>query len=135
MLKIFMDLRKTICHNNVKSFNDNYSHHIGDKVLKMIANTFRESIRSFDHIARWGGEEFIVVLSNINRSQFKERAETLRKLVSESFFYDEKGKLSATVSGGATMLDENDTVQSVVNRADKLMYHSKKNGKNRTTFD
>ncbi len=126
---IFFDI------DNFKSINDNYSHNIGDKVLKMIANTFRESIRSFDHIARWGGEEFIVVLSNINRSQFKERAETLRKLVSESFFYDEEEKLSATVSGGATMLDENDTVQSVVNRADKLMYQSKKNGKDQITYE
>jgi diguanylate cyclase (GGDEF)-like protein/PAS domain S-box-containing protein len=126
---IFFDI------DDFKSINDNYSHYTGDKMLKMIANTFRESIRGFDNVARWGGEEFIVVLSNINHDQLKDKSEILRKLINESFFIEEGKRFSATISGGATMLDEKDTVISAVNRADKLMYKSKKNGKNQITLD
>jgi len=126
---IFFDI------DDFKLINDNHSHQVGDKMIKMVANTFRESIRSFDNVARWGGEEFIVVLSNINREQLTERSEILRKLIEESFFFEKNEKLSATVSGGATMLNENDSILSVVSRADKLMYQSKKSGKNKITFD
>lgn len=125
---IFFDIDK------FKNINDSYSHSTGDKMLKMIANTLRESIRSFDLISRWGGEEFVVVLSNITVEQLAEKAELLRKLVKESFFFDNNIRISATISGGATMLIAGDTVESVIERADRLMYESKKNGRDIITL-
>lgn len=125
---IFFDI------DDFKKINDCYSHLTGDRMLKMIATTLRESIRSFDIIARWGGEEFIVVLSNVSHEQLSEKAGLLRKLVKESFFIEKDRKISATISGGATMISVSDTIESVIERADRLMYCSKKSGKDRITF-
>lgn len=124
---IFFDI------DNFKYFNDSFSHNTGDRVLKMVSNTLRESIRSFDHVSRWGGEEFIVVLSNVTIEQLKEKAELLRRLTSESFFFEKEIRLFATISGGATMIRADDTVETVVERADHLMYQSKRSGKNKVT--
>lgn len=125
---IFFDIDK------FKKINDCYSHSTGDKMLKMIANTLKESIRGFDIVSRWGGEEFVVILSNINKDQLVEKSELLRKLVKESFFYEKDTAISATISGGATMLKDGDTVESVIERADILMYNSKKTGRDRITI-
>ncbi|HNW82640.1 MAG TPA: sensor domain-containing diguanylate cyclase [bacterium] len=125
---IFFDIDK------FKHINDSYSHSTGDKMLKMIANTLRESIRSVDFISRWGGEEFVVILRNVTVEQLTEKAELLRKLVKESFFFENNTLISATISGGATMLIPGDTVESVIERADRLMYGSKNNGRNRITL-
>ncbi|MGI6394611.1 MAG: diguanylate cyclase [bacterium] len=124
---VFIDI------DNFKNINDSYSHAIGDRMIKMVAGTLRESVRSFDHVVRWGGEEFVVILSNISHSQLKEKAELLRKLVAESFFFEKEFKLSVTISSGATMIKEGDNLDSVIERADKLMYKSKKMGKNKVT--
>ncbi|HRZ79183.1 MAG TPA: sensor domain-containing diguanylate cyclase [bacterium] len=125
---IFFDI------DNFKNINDSFSHPTGDRMLKMIASTMRESIRSFDMISRWGGEEFVVVLSNVSPEQLSEKAELLRRLVRESFFIEKDVKISATISGGATMLTASDTLESVIERADMLMYCSKKAGKDRITL-
>lgn len=124
---IFFDI------DNFKSVNDTHSHNTGDKILKMVANTLHESIRSFDYVTRWGGEEFVVILSNVTIEQLKEKAELLRQLTSKSFFFEKETELSATLSGGATMIKRDDTVETAVERADRLMYKSKKDGKNRVT--
>lgn len=124
---IFIDI------DNFKAVNDTFSHSVGDKMIKMVANTLRESVRSFDSVTRWGGEEFIVILSNVTVEQMKEKAELLRKLVAESFFFENEIKLSVTISLGATMMHSDDKVSTAVERADMLMYQSKKAGKNRVT--
>lgn len=119
--------------DNFKNVNDSFSHSTGDRMIKMIANTLRESIRSFDHAARWGGEEFVIILSNVSVEQLNEKAELLRRLTAESFFFENNVKLSSTISCGATMIRSDDTVETVVERADHLMYQSKRAGKNIVT--
>ena len=125
---IFIDI------DNFKPINDTYSHSAGDRIIKMVANTLRESIRSFDSVTRWGGEEFVVILNNISTQQLEEKAELLRKLVAQSFFFQNELKLSVTISSGATMIETDDTVATAIERADHLMYQSKKAGKNRVTI-
>jgi len=115
--------------------NDNYSHNVGDRILSTVAKTLQSNVRSFDFVSRWGGEEFVVILRNISTEFLIERAELLRQLVMESFIFVGEKKLNVTVSGGVTMLVDNDEITTVIERADKLMYESKRSGKNRITSD
>ncbi|MBC8481586.1 MAG: diguanylate cyclase [Planctomycetes bacterium] len=68
-----------------KQFNDNYGHETGDKVLKMVANTLSSSLRSFDVLVRWGGEEFLAIIMNVGEDSLLKIAEHLRVLVEKSF--------------------------------------------------
>ncbi len=126
---IFFDI------DNFKKFNDDYSHAVGDMILKIVSGTIMNNIRSFDFLGRFGGEEFIVVIRNIDSDMLFKRAEMLRSLIAQSYCFHNGQQLKVTVSGGATMMKKDDTVRSFLERADKLMYESKKNGKNRITRD
>ena len=126
---IFFDI------DNFKLCNDNFSHNVGDRILLTVARTLQSNIRGLDFVSRWGGEEFIVILRNISKEFLIERAELLRQLVMESFIFVGEKKISVTVSGGVTMLNEDDDAVSIIDRADKLMYKSKRSGKNRISSD
>jgi diguanylate cyclase (GGDEF)-like protein/PAS domain S-box-containing protein len=117
--------------DDFKAINDNYGHTTGDQVLKVVANTLRHNLRSFDLIGRLGGEEFVVVLLNVNEEQLKTIAHKLVMLVASSQLETEKGQLGVTISVGATLAEPDDTIESLLNRADALMYKSKLAGKNR----
>lgn len=125
---LFMDL------DNFKAINDTWGHDVGDRVLTMVAKTISAHTRVFDVCGRWGGEEFIVLVSNTDEATLKLIAQRQRKLVASSTLPVDGGELRMTVSVGATMLRLDDDVESVVRRADLLMYESKKNGKDRVTF-
>jgi diguanylate cyclase (GGDEF)-like protein/PAS domain S-box-containing protein len=125
---LFMDI------DNFKQFNDTYGHGMGDKVLRMVATTFRYSMRTTDTIGRWGGEEFIAVLQDIdNQEALRNIAEKVRTLVELSRLDVADQHLTVTISVGATRLRPGDTPESFVNRADGLMYQSKKMGRNLVT--
>jgi diguanylate cyclase (GGDEF)-like protein len=85
-------------------------------------------------VGRWGGEEFIVILRNANLESLRMIAEKLRLLVEKSVFWEKGEAISVTLSGGATLARAEDTVQALVERADLLMYRSKKDGKNLISF-
>ena len=120
--------------DDFKAFNDTYGHDVGDRVLQMVANTINHNIRPIDFLGRWGGEEFIVLLQNVNVSQIQTIANKLRMLVEKSFLIVEKDPLSVTVSGGATIILPEDTPQSLFKRVDQLLYQSKHNGRNQFSF-
>lgn len=117
-----------------KILNDNHGHDAGDQVLKMVANTINHNIRPIDFLGRWGGDEFIVLLQNVNESQIRSIANKLRMLVEQSFLISGKNTFSVTVSGGATTILPGDTPQSLFKRADQLLYQSKHNGRNQLSF-
>lgn len=121
--------------DHFKSINDNHGHLVGDQVLAMVANTLVSSSRAFDQFGRWGGEEMIGVIRNVDGKALHGVAEKLRLMISNSFVMVNDTKVSVTVSIGATLLREDDTVESAVDRADQLMYVSKNNGRNRLTSD
>ncbi|MBI9051982.1 MAG: sensor domain-containing diguanylate cyclase [Anaerolineaceae bacterium] len=125
---LFLDI------DNFKNVNDTYGHDVGDKVLRMVAQTLNKNLRRSDVIGRWGGEEFLAILYDVNSDiAIRNVAEKLRMLVEFSRLDITEISLSVTISIGATMLSDSDTIESVVNRADQLMYTSKKAGRNQVT--
>lgn len=126
---LFMDI------DHFKRFNDNYGHKTGDDVLIMVAKSISLSLRKMDVVARWGGEEFIVILPGATLVVTKAVAERIRLLIQNSFIIVNEQKLSVTVSVGATVSTVGDTSEVLVSRADALMYQSKSGGRNRVTCD
>jgi diguanylate cyclase (GGDEF)-like protein/PAS domain S-box-containing protein len=120
--------------DNFKRVNDTYGHEVGDKVLKMVSLTARNSIRAADVVSRWGGEEFTAVLQRVDEDVLVEIADTTRRLIRESAVDNDGSRVSVTVSVGCTLVKAGDTVETLVNRADGLMYASKEAGRNTVTF-
>jgi len=121
--------------DHFKILNDTYGHNLGDKVLRMIAQTLRANIRETDTMGRWGGEEFLVILHDIDVDSLLKIGEKLLNLVRNSHLtLPDKRTLAATISIGGTLVRDNDSVESLVDRADHLMYQSKANGRNRITI-
>lgn len=121
--------------DNFKSLNDTFGHITGDKVLKMISGTVVNSLRSFDMIGRWGGEEFVVLLVNVQPDDIFKITDRFRRLIENSkFMLDNGNHLSATVSIGASIARVDDDKESIIKRVDELMYQSKKRGKNCVTI-
>lgn len=119
--------------DNFKKVNDTHGHDIGDKVLKMTAKTLSTNLRPFDIVGRWGGEEFVVIIININKDELKQLAERFRILVEKSGFFIDSGELSVTISVGAALAASDDNAESLVKKADSLMYQSKSAGRNCVT--
>lgn len=115
--------------DNFKSLNDTYGHDIGDRALVHVANTIKRTLRKSDILVRFGGEEFIIILSNCQNAQACETMHKITEVVAASTFYIDSGeKLKITISSGVnTKLDNLDTM---VTNADAYMYKAKKNGKN-----
>jgi len=120
--------------DHFKKFNDAYGHDVGDRVLKFVADTLVKNARPFDVIGRWGGEEFIGIIRNIDEGQLKELAERMRMLVKSSYLTHENEKLQVTISLGATLMRPHEDTVSLIKRADTLLYESKHAGRNRVTM-
>jgi diguanylate cyclase (GGDEF)-like protein/PAS domain S-box-containing protein len=116
-----------------KDVNDVYGHQTGDLVLRMVAGTLEHNLRATDTLARWGGEEFVAFVSRVNRKALGATADKLRALVESSFVTAGGQDVRVTISIGATLLRPDDTVETVIARADSLLYESKKAGRNRVT--
>lgn len=121
--------------DHFKSVNDTHGHDVGDDVLKMVANTLQLGSRPSDFVARWGGEEMIAVVRNIDAEGLRDIANRHRALIGTTFLLMGGEKLSVTVSGGATLVREGDTAKTLAERADSYLYRSKENGRNRITDD
>ncbi|XMB86005.1 sensor domain-containing diguanylate cyclase [Mycoplasmatota bacterium WC44] len=120
--------------DNFKAINDTYGHDVGDEILKMLGSILDTNVRKKDTVGRWGGEEFVCVLSISNADILKTVAEKLRIMTEKSKFNINDDLLRITISIGATMAKQNESVEEVVNRADELMYKSKQNGRNQVTI-
>jgi diguanylate cyclase (GGDEF)-like protein/PAS domain S-box-containing protein len=119
--------------DHFKQVNDLHGHDAGDAALKVVSATLLKSMREHDLVGRWGGEEFLVVLSNVNADMLTDLAGRCRVLVAESGALMDNIRICVTVSVGATLFKHGDSVQVAVKRADELMYVSKTSGRNRIT--
>ena len=126
---LFMDV------DQFKQFNDTYGHNIGDNVLRMVAKTIRHALRATDAFGRWGGEEFVAILHDVqDEKDLRAAANKVRAQIQFSHMDLDGQDLSVTVSIGGTLLLANDTPDSFVGRADALMYQSKQAGRNRVSI-
>ena len=125
---LFMDI------DFFKRFNDTYGHDVGDEVLKLVANTFVANSRAFDVYGRWGGEEFVGVIRSIDAEDLAALGNRMRVLVNQSFLMHDEARLGVSISLGATVAHPDDTAESLIKRADQLLYQSKKEGRNRLTL-
>lgn len=118
--------------DNFKSVNDSLGHQAGDKVLRKISKTFLSGVRKNDSVGRFGGDEFLIVCYGASIDEAYRIAERLRIMVQTSRLIDNFSPI--TVSIGITDVKKEDTVESLIERADKAMYMSKEAGRNRTTI-
>lgn len=119
---ILMDL------DNFKAVNDSHGHNIGDKYLQTLSETLTGFFRKVDMIGRWGGEEFLILLPRTSLDEAKEIALKLREKINE-MVCPKIGQ--QTASFGLATLTKEDTLTSVVHRADKGLFLAKERGKNR----
>lgn len=116
--------------DHFKRVNDTYGHEAGDQVLKEVAGIFRENLRSFDLCARWGGEEFLVLLADTDSENAMAVAEKLRALVQEQPVPYAGHSISITVSGGLATHDPENSLTETLREADRALYAAK-SGRNR----
>lgn len=115
-----------------KVINDTWGHSIGDTVLNVVATTLSHNLRSPDIAGRWGGDEFLAVVSDITVNNLLELCERCRHLIARCAVGAKDERVRITVSIGATMLRPGETADDAINRADQLMYRSKST-RNQTT--
>lgn len=109
-----------------KNINDKLGHIAGDKVLMKISECLEESFRKDDFIARYGGDEFIVIIDDLTEDMANQRIEIFNKNLAKRRFISQKhGEIRLSVSAGAARIMENDTIESIIDRADRAMYESK----------
>lgn len=119
--------------DNFKNINDEYGHMIGDKVIKSLANILENNSRKSDVVARFGGEEFIILLYNTNVNYAELIAQNIRENVENSSVDLGNKSLNFTLSAGVSeyVPDIDENLEVTINRADKALYKAKREGKNR----
>jgi len=122
--------------DHFKNINDEHGHQAGDRVLQQVAAILQNTVRSGDFVFRYGGEEFLVVLVEMDPRHAMRVAEKIRsRIAGETLLISNGGKLHVTVSIGVAMHDGHPDYQRLVNRADDAMYRAKQGGRNRCEYD
>ncbi len=117
--------------DNFKKINDSYGHLVGDEMLKVVSKTLSSAARANDLIGRFGGEEFIFVLSGIDSKKLHSIGERICSLVANSSLEVGNIDLAVSVSVGGAVASHYDTIRSLLETADHYMYKAKSTGKNR----
>ena len=120
--------------DHFKRINDNYGHLAGDRVLKLIASVLRKRIRGSDFIARFGGEEFVLLVPDTPLAAGAKLAEALRAAIEACPFHFKGEPLTVTVSMGMTAFKPGERSELVLKRADEALYRAKNAGRNRVEF-
>jgi diguanylate cyclase (GGDEF)-like protein/PAS domain S-box-containing protein len=119
--------------DNFKSINDTHGHQIGDEMLKIVARTLQANMRPQDVVGRWGGEEFLLLIHDVDADSLTAIAERVRALVEASTYSHPSGDISVTVSIGTAISQSDHSAADLIAAADRAMYMSKEAGKNRVT--
>lgn len=126
---LFIDIDK------FKMVNDAHGHAVGDRVLVMVAKTLGSALRGVDTVCRWGGEEFIALVPQVNEKIFQTVAERMRRFIEVSPMFLDEQEIAVTISVGGALARVDDTLESLVARADAMMYKAKRSGRNCTSLD
>jgi len=126
----FLDL------DHFKRINDLYGHECGDRVLRHVAHALRGTFRSADHVARMGGEEFLVIMPGADPEHARTRVDTLRAMLSNTGVVLDTPGMQVTLSAGISALRDDDAgVDALLQRADITMYAAKHAGRDRTELE
>jgi diguanylate cyclase len=117
--------------DNFKFFNDTYGHHVGDTALQHLAKVIQQTLRPTDIAARFGGEEFVILLPDTSLDEAIGAVSRLQRALTKQFFLGNNERLLITFSAGISVFKESEDQVAVLNRADQAMYLAKKSGKNR----
>jgi diguanylate cyclase (GGDEF)-like protein len=117
-----------------KEVNDNYGHECGDELLVSLVKVIEGSIRQHDYIGRWGGEEFIVILEDVDEDEAFEIADRMRQNISKNPFRCSKNSdpIFINITIGLTCFNPKKDIKTNIANADNALYFGKKNGRNQT---
>lgn len=118
--------------DHFKQVNDTFGHLVGDDVLQVFAKILKSTAKSGDYISRWGGEEFVLVWQNIDVNTAIKKANEIRNIISKNDF-PTVGNVTASM--GLTLLTDQDSIESLISRADSNLYKAKENGRNCVIID
>jgi diguanylate cyclase len=118
--------------DNFKRLNDNLGHAAGDVALQRLAAAVRDRLRPVDHLARFGGEEFVVLLPGTELAEAQQALTRLQRSLSEALFLHDGREVFVTFSAGVTAWRGGEVLQATLERADEALYEAKRAGKNRT---
>ncbi|MAD76282.1 MAG: GGDEF domain-containing protein [Rheinheimera sp.] len=116
--------------DHFKKVNDNWSHTVGDEVLKRVAAVLQKHCRDIDSLARWGGEEFVILLPDTPVALAEEVCDRLRQQVASADYSDIVADLTITLSIGLAILDDKDDGKQLLIDADRALYQAKNHGRN-----
>jgi len=114
-----------------KSVNDTYGHLAGDQVLVTIAEIMQSTVQSDDLVCRWGGEEFLILFTDESTAKVAYLTEQIRSEVARQIFSTHHADFHLTMTFGIAAYQINDTLDSLINRADQALYEGKRTGRNR----
>jgi diguanylate cyclase (GGDEF)-like protein len=115
--------------DHFKPVNDNHGHDVGDLILMQLASQLEKVVRNSDHVARWGGEEFLICCTTIKPGDIFAIAENIREVIDNTDF---KVVHNITVSLGCAIIHSHETVDALIKRADIALYEAKNNGRNQS---
>lgn len=113
--------------DHFKAINDAYGHLIGDKTLVAVGQVIKNNLREIDHVGRYGGEEFMVILPQTGLGNAYTTAERIRRAVESAWF--EEGKIKITISGGVVEFRDENALM-LIGKADELLFKAKQTGRN-----
>lgn len=114
-----------------KKINDTYGHVVGDFVLRHVASRIQASVRDFDMVGRFGGEEFVIIMTNADLELAKVIAERVREGVMDTPLHLKELSIRVTISLGVATLRKGERKEALLERADTAMYEAKRSGRNR----
>jgi two-component system cell cycle response regulator len=123
--------------DHFKRVNDTYGHQTGDEVLEEVSSRLLDGVRAYDAVGRYGGEEFLVLLSGCSREHSKKRAEYIRESISGSPFSTGQGSTSLSISIGAVTIEnweQSTPIEPYLKQADVALYRAKAAGRNRVDY-
>jgi len=118
--------------DNFKKLNDTLGHSVGDMALKTLAGHVQKQLRAVDVVARFGGEEFVVLLPGVPVDEAQVTLTRLQRTLSASLFMHDGREVFVTFSAGVTKFRPGEALESALERADEALYEAKRTGKNRT---
>ncbi|MDF1884562.1 GGDEF domain-containing protein, partial [Sulfurimonas sp. SAG-AH-194-C21] len=115
-----------------KKINDTYGHDTGDNILRELSTVTLKSLRNIDFLGRYGGEEFLILMPDTSSQDALAIANRVKTNITKHLFSE---NIEVTISLGLVQLQENESIDELLKRADELMYSSKDNGRDRITTD